>query len=235
MTVADVIQAIDADGLPLATLVNYAVHPEVLGSEAGVLSPDLIGPLCDRIREKGGGTGIFMNGAQGGMVTADNRGPDGKSVRAWSECVRIGQLLADEAMRIVQSAPVQKDPRLFCAAKTISFPVESPLLRAVFVGLTILTAALFAAGVYWSSVRTGHDRRGAVGATTRAVIFSAVWIAVTGLLAARGVLSFGVPPTMPNHLNNVSYPPNPYGYYQPVSYHPNYYHPYQVPAYWYGR
>jgi hypothetical protein len=128
-----VIQAIGADGLPLATLVNYAVHPEVLGSDAGVLSPDLIGPLCDRIRERGGGTGIFMNGAQGGMVTADNRGPDGKSVRAWSECVRIGQLLADEAMRIVKSAPVQKDPRLFCAAKTVSFPVESPLLRAVMV------------------------------------------------------------------------------------------------------
>src|SRR5436190_12864 len=126
-----VIQAIGADGKPFATLVNYAVHPEVLGSEAGILSPDLIGPLCDEIHEKGGGTGIFMNSAQGGMVTADNRGPDGKSIRAWSECVRIGNLLADEALRIVASAPEQKNPKLFCAAKTISFPVDSPLLRAV--------------------------------------------------------------------------------------------------------
>src|SRR4029077_960506 len=118
-----VIQAIGADGKPVATLVNYAVHPEVLGSDAGILSPDLIGPLYDRIRGQGGGTGIFMNSAQGGMVTADNRGPDGKSIRTWAECQRIGTLLADEALRIVQSAPEQKNPKLSCAAKTISFPV----------------------------------------------------------------------------------------------------------------
>ena len=126
-----VIQVIGADGKPFATLVNYAVHPEVLGSDAGILSPDLIGPLYDRIRGQGGGTGIFMNSAQGGMVTADNRAPDGKSIRTWAECLRIGNLLADEALRIVQSAPEQKNPKLSCAAKTISFPVESPLLRAV--------------------------------------------------------------------------------------------------------
>jgi len=126
-----VIQAVDANGTPFATLVNYAVHPEVLGSDAGILSPDLVGPLCDRIHEKNGGTAIFMNGAQGGMVTADNRSPDGKSIRTWDECVRIGDLLADEALRIVQSAPEQKNPKLFCAAGTVTFPVDSPLLRAV--------------------------------------------------------------------------------------------------------
>jgi len=116
-----VIQAIDNAGRPLATLVNYAVHPEVLGAEAGVCSPDLIGPLYNRISEKGGGTGIFMNSAQGGMVTADNRNHDGRSVRTWAECVRIGNLLADEALRIIASAPEQKDPRLFCAANTTCF------------------------------------------------------------------------------------------------------------------
>jgi hypothetical protein len=126
-----VIQALGADGKPFATLVNYAIHPEVLGPEAGILSPDLIGPLYERIREHGGGTGIFMNSAQGGMVTADNRQPGGKDRRTWDECVRIGHLLADEALRIVGSASPQQDPRLFCAAKVISFPVESPLLRAV--------------------------------------------------------------------------------------------------------
>ena len=126
-----VIQALGADGKPFATLVNYAIHPEVLGSSAGILSPDLIGPLRDRIEASGGGVGIFMNGAQGGMVTADNRGPEGKDLRTWAECVRIGQLLADEALRIVAPAPVQPNPKLFCAAKMISFPVDSPTLRAV--------------------------------------------------------------------------------------------------------
>ncbi len=126
-----IIQAIGTDGKPFATLVNYAIHPEVLGSDQGILSPDLIGPLCDRIQEKGGGTAIFMNGAQGGMITADCRGPDGKDIRTWPECVRIGQLLADEALRIVQPASVQREPKLFCVARTITFPVESPLLLAI--------------------------------------------------------------------------------------------------------
>src|SRR6266850_1700337 len=97
-----VIQALDASGKPIATMVNYAIHPEVLGAGVGICSPDLIGPLCDRIAAKGGGSGIFMNSAQGGMVTADNRQTDGSEARNWHECVRIGNLLADEALRIIR-------------------------------------------------------------------------------------------------------------------------------------
>jgi hypothetical protein len=126
-----VIQAVGADGKPFATLVNYAVHPEVIGSSQGICSPDLVGPLYDRLQEKGGGTGIFMNSAQGGMVTADNRLPGGKESRTWEECIRIGQLLADEALRLVEKAPEQKSPKMLCDARTISFPVDSPQLRAV--------------------------------------------------------------------------------------------------------
>ncbi len=39
-----VIQAISPEGKTIATLVNYAIHPEVLGNSIGILSPDLIGP-----------------------------------------------------------------------------------------------------------------------------------------------------------------------------------------------
>jgi len=124
-----VIQASDASGRPIVTLVNYAVHPEVLGSKAGICSPDLIGPLYDRIAALGGGTCIFMNSAQGGMVTADNRRKDGGENRNWEECQRIGGLLADEAMRILHDAPEQASPKLFCAARSVTFPVDSPLMR----------------------------------------------------------------------------------------------------------
>lgn len=127
----DVIQALDESGRPFATLVNYAIHPEVLGSERGICSPDLIGPLHDRIAAQGGGTGLFMNGAQGGMVTADNRSKDGGDTGTWEECQRIGNLLADESLRIVKGAAVQASPKLFCAAQEISLPVDSPLMRAL--------------------------------------------------------------------------------------------------------
>ena len=56
----NVLQARDRAGKPICTLVNYAVHPEVLGDSQGILSPDLIGPLCDRIEAKTSGIGMFM-------------------------------------------------------------------------------------------------------------------------------------------------------------------------------
>ena len=127
----NVMQAIGRDGKPFATLVNYAIHPEVLGSSQGVLSPDMVGPLYDRIAASGGGTGIFMNGAQGGMVTADVRGPDGKDVQTWDECRRIGHLLADEALRIVRGSVAQKNPKIHCAWRDVTLPVDSPMLLAL--------------------------------------------------------------------------------------------------------
>ena len=44
-----VIQALGPDGKTIGTLVNFAIHPEVLGASVGIVSPDLIGPLCDRL------------------------------------------------------------------------------------------------------------------------------------------------------------------------------------------
>ncbi|MGE3308534.1 MAG: hypothetical protein AB7O66_01080 [Limisphaerales bacterium] len=129
-----VVQFVGADGAVRATLVNYAVHPEVLGNRRGICSPDLVGPLYDRLSARGGGTGIFFNGALGGMVTADCRGPDGRDIGTWAEAVRIGEKLADEALRIVAGAPVQAEPELRCRATTVRFPVESPVIRAVLNG-----------------------------------------------------------------------------------------------------
>lgn len=127
----DVLQAVGTNGKPFATLVNYAIHPEVLGPGRGIMAPDLVGPLYDRIAEAGGGTGIFMNGAQGGMVTADCRGPDGKDIQTWEECIRIGNLLADEALRIVSEAPVQEDPKVWNGATACSLPVDNLLFRQI--------------------------------------------------------------------------------------------------------
>jgi hypothetical protein len=123
-----VIQALDASGKPIATLVNYAIHPEILLHKP-IVTPDLVGPLYDRIEAQGGGMGIFMNSAEGGMVTADVRTPNG-DLGEWSECVRIGGLLADEALRIVTAATPLEDPKLYCTAKEVRFPLPTnPMYR----------------------------------------------------------------------------------------------------------
>ncbi len=135
-----VIQALDAKGKPIATLVNYAIHPEVLGNDIGIMSPDLVGPLCDELEARQGGIALFMNSAQGGMVTADNRDlaqpkdPQRgywNDARSWEECLRIGRLMASEAGRIIKDAPVQSDPSLVAESINVRFPVESPAMWAV--------------------------------------------------------------------------------------------------------
>jgi hypothetical protein len=118
-------------GQPILTLVNYAVHPEVIGSGRGILSPDLCGPLYARIESRVGGMALFMNGAQGGMVTADTRIENGQEANTWEECVRIGNLLADEALRLVENSPLEKDPELACSASVVSFPIESEIMRYI--------------------------------------------------------------------------------------------------------
>ena len=138
-----VIQAVSPEGKVIATLVNYAIHPEVLGDGIGVLSPDLVGPLCERIESGVGGLALFLNGAQGGMVTADDRDLDRPTdalrgywagTGSWEECVRIGHLMADEALRLIRDAPEQPDPTLFCDAIVVRFPVESAIMWAVVTG-----------------------------------------------------------------------------------------------------
>jgi len=137
---ASVLQLTKPTGDAIATLVNYAVHPEVLGASQGIMSPDLIGPLCDQVESVTGGMAIFMNGAVGGMVTADNRDLDQpsdpqrgywKDSRTWAECKRIGELLANESLRIVADAKPQANPALTCIAKDVRFPVESDDMWAV--------------------------------------------------------------------------------------------------------
>lgn len=136
----DVMRASRPDGTPIFTLVNYAIHPEVLGASQGVMSPDCIGPMAERLQERAGGVAVFMNSAQGGMVTADNRLLDQPSnpvtanwedANTWEECERIGHLMADEALRIIATAEVESDPRVFCARRMVSIPVESEELWAV--------------------------------------------------------------------------------------------------------
>lgn len=137
-----VIQAVTPGGETIVTLVNYAVHPEVLGNSRGIVSPDLVGPLCERLESETGGMAVFMNGALGGMVTADNRDLDKprdaqkgywEDMRTWNECLRIGHQMASEALRIISEAPVQKNADLGCHAIDVRFPVESDVMWQVVI------------------------------------------------------------------------------------------------------
>jgi hypothetical protein len=94
-----VIQAVSPKGETIATFVNYAIHPEVLGADVGI-NRDLQRPK-DALR------GYWHD------------------ARTWDECLRIGKTMADEALRIVGDAQQQRDAALSCESKDVTFPVES--------------------------------------------------------------------------------------------------------------
>jgi hypothetical protein len=137
---ASLLQVRGRDGKMIATLVNFAIHPEVLGNSQGILSPDLVGPLYERLEQAAGGVALFLNGAQGGMVTADNRelNRPRDAVRGywhdantWAECERIGGLLASESLRLLEPAPWQANPPVRNRFTDVRFPVESNDMWAV--------------------------------------------------------------------------------------------------------
>ncbi|MFX1495970.1 MAG: neutral/alkaline non-lysosomal ceramidase N-terminal domain-containing protein [Promethearchaeota archaeon] len=61
----------DKRGHTIATLINFAGHPEVLWSDNYAISSDYVGYLRNKVEKKFGGVAIFFNGALGGMITPD--------------------------------------------------------------------------------------------------------------------------------------------------------------------
>jgi hypothetical protein len=72
----------------------------------------------------------------------------------------------------------------------------TPFLRVAFTLLTLFVATLFIVGVYWSGRRTVLVAATLRQRTAIATLLTIIWIAATGLAAARGVLHFTPPPTM---------------------------------------
>ena len=58
-----------ATGKPIATLVNWADHPETLGSTNTQITADYPHWLCQYVENHGGGMALFVNGPIGGLLS----------------------------------------------------------------------------------------------------------------------------------------------------------------------
>ena len=114
------------------------------------------------LEQSAGGIAVFMNSAQGGMVTADNRNLDSPSdklrgywndSRSWSECERIGNLLADESLRLhVRGARIVGAHALEHLLEIVAavFRAENPMQRMAVRAIEQIALQL---------VRTGRARQ----------------------------------------------------------------------------
>ena len=117
-------QVSGTDGKVISTLVNYACHPEVLNNRK--LTSDFPHWLRTVVEDAGGGIAIYMNGAQGGMVTADIKNestyPKGE---AWPEAERIGRELGRAALRILADAGPARDTTISFSQRRFLVPMEN--------------------------------------------------------------------------------------------------------------
>lgn len=90
----DVIAIDDAEENPIATIVNYAMHPTIMGHENDWVTPDFPGPMRSVVEHVVGGLCLFLQGASG------NQGP----VHGFTGDLRVyrkaGSTLGAEAARV---------------------------------------------------------------------------------------------------------------------------------------
>jgi neutral ceramidase len=90
-----VVRIDDADGQPLAALVNYACHPITVGPDCTLITPDYPGVVKRVVEQSTGATCMFLQGAAG------NVGPvRGVARNGQHEYRRLGAILGSEASRV---------------------------------------------------------------------------------------------------------------------------------------
>lgn len=97
----------DLDGNPVATLVNYACHPTIMGPDNRLITPDYPGPVRETVEGIVGGTCLFLQGAAGNQGPVDGFTSDTAVYR------RLGKQLGIEAARVrLNIDPVPRKEKL---------------------------------------------------------------------------------------------------------------------------
>jgi hypothetical protein len=136
------IQVLGDDGKTIATLVNYASHPEVMMDQNRLVTADFCGYTLKQIEAKLGGVGIYLNGALGGMVTPDVR------ERTFEEAQRVGDGVAAVALQALAERPAATMRRLALRSRTVEIPLENAQFKAA------ITAGLLKGTLQGSALTT---------------------------------------------------------------------------------
>ena len=85
-------------GEPIATLVNLAIHPVVLGPENLACSADYPGAMMAKVERDVGGQAMFLQGAAGDINPFWDKTPLGDG--AYEQMQRMGETIGDEVIRV---------------------------------------------------------------------------------------------------------------------------------------
>jgi putative sterol carrier protein len=123
-------QFVGDDGKVIATLANFPCHAEIMQSK--LLSGDFPYYFYTKIEKDQGGVAIFINGALGGMITADIPGGiyslEGKDNSIWAQ--RIGEAVADATEQALANASPIENPELDYKFVDLELPFRNERAQA---------------------------------------------------------------------------------------------------------
>jgi hypothetical protein len=103
----DVVSFDDIEGHPIATIVNYAMHPTIMAHDNQWVTPDFPGTLRSVVEDTVGGMCLFLQGASGNQGPVDGFTGDLRVYR------KAGSKLGAEASRVrLNIDPLQREERL---------------------------------------------------------------------------------------------------------------------------
>lgn len=123
-----VLQFVGEAGSPVATIVNFAAHPETLWERNTLVSADYPGAVRRRLRDRVGGVAAFFSGALGGMVTPNvPLALDAEGRKA--AVTRLGAGIADRACEAVSLAPAVPVSGLWACSLPLELRLDNQRFR----------------------------------------------------------------------------------------------------------
>lgn len=147
-------------GEPLGTIIRFSAHVDQLALRDGTLySAEYPAPLRGLFEKEIGGTALFLNGPCGDIKPLYRE-------YTWEECVRIGEGLAREAVRLAGKAPAAvpletaavRSTRLELPMRT-DIPRDPYLLVQEMFRLKWERRARLARGTAWEEMRPWDNHR----------------------------------------------------------------------------
>lgn len=110
-----VIRIDDADGGPVATVINFACHPVCGVDRLYAISADYPGYAMRTVEKVRGGTCMFSLGCAGNIVPMEREG----DARRW-----IGTALGAEVLKVLEGVETDPDVRLKVVGRSLDLPLK---------------------------------------------------------------------------------------------------------------
>jgi hypothetical protein len=122
------VEAADAaTGKTIATMLNWANHPETLGSRNTLITSDYVAKLRTKLESLRGGMVVFVNGAVGGMQSPLNaKMPNGLAHRTFEKADYIGSRVAELTAKGLEKAKPVEISQIEYREKILYIPLTNP-------------------------------------------------------------------------------------------------------------